>query len=303
MERNRCAGDILRYAESLLSAKGIPDARIDAEVLLAHLLDINRMDFIVKNDMMVSGGVISSYMELIRQRISRKPVAYLTGEKEFMGLKFFLNEDVLIPRPETELLVEETIKHIRSYNHRKNGKVVKILDMCTGSGNIAVSIAKYLKEDKGIVFDMFASDVDARALDVAGRNAQINGVSDDIRFFAGDLFNPFSSGDFFCNMDFIVSNPPYIRSGDLACIQEEVLREPARALDAGEDGLMFYRRIINEAGMYLVEGGFIIMEIGSEQGSEVRKIINDTGELSLKRIVKDYSGKDRIVVVNLGTRT
>ena len=210
------------------------------------------------------------------------PVQYITGQTKFCGLDFIVNEDVLIPRPETELLVET----VMAVSKCQGVKVSRMLDLCTGSGCIAISLTKSIPECK-----IVASDISEAALDIARLNAEKNGVCDNIKFIQSDLFN-----NIIGKFDIIASNPPYIAGYEFKSLQKEVLMEPHIALDGGKDGLDFYRRIISEAARHLNRGGYLIMEIGFGQKESVAEIIKNSNELELLEVKKDFSGIDRVIV-------
>jgi release factor glutamine methyltransferase len=228
------------------------------------------------------------------------PIQYVMGSTEFCGLEFRVDERVLIPRPETELLVETAMELAASRG--RPAEALSILDLCTGSGNIAISLASKLggsvarAEDspltKGISnCKIIASDVSAASLEVARRNAVFNGVYNEMEFVESDLFNDIS-GQF----DLIVSNPPYIAKYEFAKLQEEVLREPRIALDGGDDGLDFYRRIVTALPGHLRPGGFCAMEIGYGQRTAVTGIIEGGGLFKVSMVRRDYNGVDRVVI-------
>ena len=213
------------------------------------------------------------------------PIQYIVGETEFCGLDFIVNEDVLIPRPETELLVESVLTLAKS-----NGPDVKILDLCTGSGCVAVSIASALTKD-AFACKIVASDISDRALDVARLNASRQGIVDKIEFICSDIFCGIND-----RFDIIVSNPPYIAKFEFETLQEEVLREPRMALDGGEDGLDFYRKIIKSAHDHLKPDGYILFEIGFRQADRIRNIIEADRIFKVLEIKKDFNGIDRVVI-------
>ena len=287
----------LNWAEKTLLENNIPDSKLDAELLLTHLLDIDRLQLLMRTHKPVTTSEFDGYKNLVYKRVHGKPLAYITGQQEFMGYKFYIDENVLIPRPETELLVEEALGIILDYI-RKNNKNdrINIIDMCAGSGNIAVSLAKLLLENDFGAFKIYASDISSKALEVTTKNARLNNVSDYIITIMGDLFEPFISREI-SGVDFIISNPPYVRSGELPYLQKEVQQEPVIALDAGDDGMNFFIRIINEAHRHLVYKGFLLMEAGEGQAGDINKLVRNNRGLTFKKIVKDYSGKDRIVVI------
>jgi release factor glutamine methyltransferase len=210
------------------------------------------------------------------------PIQYITGKAEFCGIDFAVDERVLIPRPETEHLVEKVIELARVC-----GRDPRILDLCTGSGNIAITLTKALTNCR-----IVASDISEDALDVARSNAAKNGVSDRIEFVKSDLFTNVEG-----LFDIIASNPPYIASSDFDTLQKEVLREPRIALDGGDDGLLFYRNILRTSMLHLKPDGHIVFEIGFGQLSGIRQIINNIGQFNVAEVIKDWRGIDRIVVV------
>lgn len=219
------------------------------------------------------------------------PVQYVMGSARFCGLDIIVNEDVLIPRPETELLVDTAAKIVR--DETKNEGQVRMLDLCTGSGCIAIALA--LKFRAGLTKDvidckMVASDISSGALDIARMNACRHGVSDRIRFINSDLFE-----DIYDKFDIIVSNPPYIAAFEFDTLQKEVLKEPKVALDGGEDGLDLYRRVVQSAPDYLRAGGHIVFEIGFGQAGEVRAILEAGKRFRVLSIEKDFNGIDRVV--------
>ncbi len=213
------------------------------------------------------------------------PLQYIMGRTEFFGLDLIVNEDVLIPRPETEMVVE-TVIGLAAKFARNTGESCKILDLCTGSGNIAISLTKNTSNCK-----IVASDISEAALDVARQNASLNAVSDKVEFVKSDLFDEIH-GEF----DIIVTNPPYIARNEFEGLQKEVLMEPHIALDGGEDGLDFYRSIVRDATSHLKDGGNIVMEIGFGQSALIRDIIESREGIRVLDIKKDYNGIDRIVI-------
>jgi len=294
---SRCtASEILDKATKYLRRRGIPEPRIDAEVLLAYVLKIERLEIYLNLDCQLTKEELSAYEKLIERRVGREPVAFIVGYKEFMGLNFFLNKNVLIPRPETEILVEEVIEKVqnirksRSYGYRRNNYLT-IVDLCTGSGNIAISLAKNMASCK-----IYATDISEGAIQVARKNARFHNVEGKIEFLLGDLFSPLEKLNLNLTVDFVVSNPPYVKSRDLVLLQPEVKKEPLCALVGGNGGLDFYQRIVPEALRYLVDDGYLIMEIGDRQGKAVMNLIKKEKGFSPPQLVKDYAGLDRVVV-------
>jgi len=212
------------------------------------------------------------------------PIQYIMGKSEFCGLDFIVNEDVLIPRPETELVVETAIDLVHGLRSTVYG--LTILDLCTGSGCIAISLTKAITDCK-----IVASDISEGALKIAEENAKVNGVFGKIELIKSDLFKEIK-GEF----DIITANPPYIAKDEFCELQEEVLREPNIALDGGPDGLDFYRRIIPGASGYLKSGGYLVMEIGFGQNAAVCKIIEMDSPLKLVGVKKDRNGIDRVII-------
>jgi release factor glutamine methyltransferase len=228
-------GKIIDWTTDYFEKSCIPDSRIDAEILLSHVLNCKRLELYVKKDQELTKNDISKFKALVIERKARKPVSYITGEREFMGMQFKVNQNTLIPRPETELLVEEVLKLL---GERKSQIVMEI---GTGSGNIAISIAKLAPST-----NVFTADSNIDTLRVAQSNADLNGVSDRVTFKYGDLFEAFKGDMLEGKADIIVSNPPYIASSEKALLAPEVLFEPHAALFGGQDGLDFYKSIMLE---------------------------------------------------------
>ena len=214
------------------------------------------------------------------------PLQYITNNQEFMGLNFFVNENVLIPQPDTEIIVEETLKKCKELL-LQNGKI-KILDLCTGSGAIAVSLSNFL----GDKAEVFASDISTKALDVAKNNNEKNNTN--VRFIESNLFENIQEQKF----NIIVSNPPYIRSNVINNLPKQVQNEPHLALDGGEDGLKFYKKIIEQACGY-IENGYLILEIGYDQKEDVENLLKENKNYSEIKTIQDLSGNDRCVVAKV----
>lgn len=277
---------IYRDGEEFLREAGIEEASIDAWLLLEHVTGISRAKYLCDPAMVVNEKDALRYCELMEQRAKRIPLQHLTGEQEFMGYTFKVNEHVLIPRQDTEVLVEEAIKFLRP------GK--SVLDMCTGSGCILLSLLKmgaekyYMRNVKGT-----AVDISEEALKVASANANALGV--EVSFVQSDLFENVDinvTGKF----DILVSNPPYIRTAVIEELQDEVkLYDPFIALDGKEDGLYFYRKIVESCVNYLNEKAMVLFEIGHDQGEDVSNLLKDTG-FSNVWVKKDLAGLDRVVI-------
>jgi release factor glutamine methyltransferase len=276
-------------AKSLASV-GITSARLDAEVLMGHVLGLTREQLLAAADFALSEVQLRQYRELLQRRVEREPIAYITGRQEFWSLEFRVLPDVLIPRPESERLVEIALALARELPqfHR-----LQVLDIGTGSGAIAVSLAKELP-----AAGIRATDISPAALDIARRNATYNGVAARVRFLHGDLFD--ALGELAGRFDLIVSNPPYIRSAEIDALEPEVSRwEPRGALDGGADGLDFYRRIARQARDYLAPNGAVAVEVGADMGKKVSGLFTAAGYYTDVAIVQDYAGRDRVVVARM----
>ena len=272
--------DILKAATTQLEERGTDSPRLDAEILLAHVLGWRRLSLYVDSDKILPLESILRFNELITRRLKKIPVAYLTGTKDFMGLSFAVNENVLIPRPETELLTEFVGEYLRGL-----GGEVTFADLGAGSGAICISILKFVKSARAATVD-----ISAEALEVAKFNAQKFHVDDRIEFFQGDLFSPLEGKIF----NAIVSNPPYIPTNELETLQAEVKKEPRTALDGGEDGLNFYRQIISGAPKFLISGGLLAVEVGINQASPVKTLMEHKNFIDVE-IFKDLAGIERVV--------
>jgi len=274
-------------ATNRLSAAGITNARLDAEVLLAHIIQRDRVWLITHRDDVLNDKDQRDFDEAIRRRSKREPLQHIIGNQEFWGLEFKVTPDVLIPRPETELIVEAALMLVQDRNQQ-----VRIIDLCTGSGCIAVSLAKELASAH-----IIATDASERALVVARENARDHGVADRIRYLEGDLFEPLEELDIRGHIDIMVSNPPYVRTGDLPTLQPEVRDyEPARALIAGPEGTEMAMRIIQNASEYLKKNGALIVEMGLGQAEALTRMVEATGAYDRSSILKDLAGIDRVIV-------
>jgi len=255
----------------------------EAELLFTEIFNCDRLSLYLNKDSILEKDKSDLVCSVLKKRISGVPLHYLLGKIEFMGLDFKVTPDVLIPRPETEILVENVIRLARNSGYSPSD----ILDMGTGSGCIAVSLAKSLSGIK-----IWAADISLQALDVARANAVNHKL--EINFVQSDLFNADALKK--TRYDIIVTNPPYIARNELKKLSAEIQHEPALALDAGEDGLDFYRRMTFESPEYLKEGGFLLMEIGLNQLGPVKNIFLKSPSLKIIQVIKDYSGIDRVVV-------
>ena len=278
--------DVLLQGSGRLFDAGIESARVDAEVLLGHALDMTREQLYMNGDVPTSGGQEAEFQKLLLRRLRREPVAYITGRKEFWSLDFVVTSAVLIPRPETELLVEVALHHLKNLG---NGSPAKILDIGTGSGAVSICLAK-----EHAAAQIVAVDVSAMALNVARENARHHAVADRIRFLPGDLFAPVEP--LRETFDLIVSNPPYIRSGELPRLAPEIYRwEPAIALDGGMDGLHAYRRIIADGQKYLTTEGGMVLEMGADMGPTLVDLFARSGGYRPASVYHDYAGKHRVI--------
>lgn len=278
-------GRILKWTEQYFKDKGIESPRLDAEVLLAHVLEKQRIYLYVHFDEPLQPGELAAYREMIKKRVLRVPVAQILGEKEFMGLTFKVTADTLVPRPDTEILVQAAVDRLRAM---AGEEPLRFADIGTGSGAICLSVLHYLA---GTVADTV--DISPAARAVAEENAASLGLADRVTFHTGDLLQPLSGISFAA----ILSNPPYIPEADIATLAPEVrLKEPHTALSGGQDGLDFYRRLANEAPAMLVPGGFTAFEVGIHQAGDVADLLKANPLIDRTEILPDYAGIDRVVV-------
>ncbi|RNC28897.1 MAG: Release factor glutamine methyltransferase [Candidatus Dichloromethanomonas elyunquensis] len=271
--------NVLKKGTNYLESKGIIDARADADLLLASVRGTTRDKLYLDLNREISFSEEEQFQGLLRQRGEREPLAYLLKNREFMGLEFYVDRNVLIPRPETELLVEKVLDLKTNYFRNKSAY---ILDLGTGSGAVAVAASFYWPKAQ-----VLGTDVSEKALMVAEKNALAHYVR--VEFRLGDLFKPVSGEKF----DIIISNPPYVAEEEYEQCSPEVKNEPSLALIGGKDGLDFYRRIADEAEYYLKPGGVIILEIGCSQGEAVKGLFTLRGYKTF--IFLDFAGHDRIV--------
>ena len=269
--------DIIKKAQNTLEAAGVADSQVDSWLLAEFVFGITRVKYYANMQMTVDGRSAEKYNELVNQRAGHIPLQHIIGTQEFMGLTFKVNENVLIPRQDTELLVENVVDFLGNDERT-------VLDMCTGSGCIAVSIDRLSKNSK-----VTAVDISEKALEVAQENNRLNNAN--VTFIQSDLFTNVTG-----KYDIIVSNPPYIRTDEIPKLMEEVKsHEPVMALDGMEDGLYFYKKICNEASDYLNDNGKIFFEIGYDQGDDVSEILRQNRFCNIE-VLKDLSGNDRVVI-------
>lgn len=296
---------ILDWVRKDFAGKGLPSPRLDAELILAHTLGLTRVDLYVRFEQPLQQSELASVRALVERRRKGEPVAYLLGKREFYGRTFAVDARVLVPRPETEVLVgvvlellpkpgaaaTETDAAVAADGPTGEPAERRVLDVCTGSGAIAVTLAA---ERADLRVD--ATELSEGAAEVARGNASKHGVGDRVRVLLGDLFGPVEKGR---RYDVIASNPPYIPSADVAGLMADVRDfEPHLALDGGDDGLVLVRRLLNEAPEYLLAGGALVLEIGHDQGRRVAELARAQGyeEVALK---EDYSGIERVVLARV----
>ena len=284
--------------------------RLESEIMLSSILRCKRSELYI-NEVLSDRDAEAAYESFVSRRLTGEPVQYIVGSAEFMGLDLIVNKDVFIPRPETELLVDNVLHYTSHITHYTRG-ALKILDLCTGSGNIAISIAKLIDDAR-----VTATDISDAALRVARRNSDRHNIGDRIEFYKGDLFEALPRSkrciheatdkslerglplDKMSKFDIIVCNPPYIKKQDIAFLQQEVRKEPLIALDGGDDGLDFYRTIAEKAFQYLEKNGSMFLEIGIGQAGDIRGIFEAAGRYRIRSITKDFSGIDRILWISL----
>ncbi len=287
-----------RYGVKRLEEAGIAEAKLDAGLLLEYVCGTDRNTLLAHPEREVESEEETNYVNYIEKREKRTPLQHITGTQNFMGLDFYVNQDVLIPRQDTEILVEEVMLHLHDG--------MSILDMCTGSGCIVISLLQYSNDCAGV-----GTDFSAEALKLAVKNAEsileqkgirvltenAAPVNNEVHFVCGDLFAPLdeAAAKTELKFDILVSNPPYIPTEVISTLEPEVAaHEPFMALDGREDGLFFYRKIIAGAGKYLNRGGKLFFEIGYDQGEAVSRLLEDAGFVDIE-IKKDYAGLNRVV--------
>ncbi len=269
---------LLQEAEKFLTSHNITEAKIDAEVMLCDVLNIERKILPTVREKFITEQQCIKYKEYLERRATREPLSYITGNTEFMGLKFKVSPDVLIPRQETEILVETVNNFIKENNSKT------ILDLCTGSGCIAVSVASYNKD-----ISVTATDISKNALNIAKENAKLNNVSSKINFIQSNIF-----GNIDKKFDIIASNPPYVTETEYKSLEKELYFEPKIALAAEDNGLYFYKKIAEDANKYLTDNGIIFLELNANLSIEIENLFKN---FSLTKIIKDYSGLPRILAV------
>lgn len=277
---------ILQWTTSYFKSHDIESPRSAAEILLAHVLNLKRVELYVHYDQPLTRSELEQFKVFIKRRIKREPVAYILGTRGFWTIDVRVSKDVLIPRPETECLVEEALSRL---SQDRSSAAKRILELGTGSGAIILALA--LQQPQNI---LIASDISMNAVQIATENVRDRGLQGSIHFFCGDWLDPIRlDAEPF---DMILSNPPYIRKDEISRLQPEIYRyEPLAALDGGPDGLDCLERIITTAYNFLRPGGSLLIEIGYDQRPAVQKIIDKTGRYENVQFLKDYSGNNRVV--------
>lgn len=279
--------EVIRIATTQLKDAGIEDAEVDAKELYMFQQGYNKVDLLMHWSDVIGDNQVERYFELVEKRTSRVPLQHIIGTQDFMGLTFKVNPNVLIPRFDTEPVVEEAISKLEKGND--------VLDLCSGSGAIGISIAK-LKDCKVV-----CSDISEEAIKLGEENARKNQVK--VKFVQSDMFSKFPTGFGKKKFDMIISNPPYIETEIISTLEPEVKdHEPITALDGGEDGLDFYRIIAKEAPLRLKKNGILVLEIGSNQGESVKKLLEDSNSFTDVKVKKDLAEHDRIVVAKLSDK-
>ncbi len=283
---------LLTWTTSYFKSLKIENPRAAAELLLAHTLDVNRIDLYVNHDQPLCKEELDRFKAYIRRRARREPVAYIVGHKEFWSLDLIVNRDVLLPRPETECLVEAVLCHL---NQAATDNPVYesqwVLELGTGSGAIIMALAA---ERPGHVF--FASDISGRAVQLARENSRRQGFDRQINYWVGNWFDALDPNR--QKFDMIISNPPYIKTGEIRHLQPEIHQyEPIHALDGGEDGLYCLRQILSVADAFLKKEGSILLEIGHDQKDSLQEITDQCGTYGRVDFKKDYQGQDRVAII------
>ncbi len=281
--------EALGKATAVLRSHGLETARLDAEVLLAFVLKTSRSRLYIDSEKILSGDDLTEFFSLVERRLNREPIAYITGEKEFMSLIFKVNRNVLIPRPETEIIVEWVIEKVNKLLLSPDNPI--ILDVGTGSGAIAISLARYLPQA-----EIWATDISAQALELARLNAKNMAVEDRITFLNSDLLTGIPAR-LKGKAHFVVANLPYIPKEEIPHLPAEVAGyEPHIALDGGGDGLDLYRKLIPQAREILAAGGWLCMEIGMSQTKTLASLLPASNWGEGIQVLKDYAGLDRFIV-------
>ena len=289
---------LVKEGEYKLSAAGCMDAKVDAEELYCFLMSTDRVGLFLRAEEEVDKETEDKYKELIARRASRVPLQHITGRQAFMGYEFKVTPDVLVPRQDTETLVTEAARLIHQMPRKRQtfmnrllgAEEVTVLDLCCGSGVIGISLAKICSDIRVV-----GTDISDKAIALADENAKA--LRAKVEFARGDLFGALTEKQYQdIKYNMIVSNPPYIRTNMIGILQDEVKKyEPMAALDGGKDGLDYYRRIVEEAADWLKPNGWLLFEIGHDQGEDLRKLLRDAGKYTPAEVIKDLPGRDRVV--------
>lgn len=305
--------ELIQNSKYELDSLNVEDADIKLKILIEYVFKISKEKLILKYKDEINNKKVEEFRKLLKKLENGIPIQYIINNQEFMGLNFYVDEDVLIPQPDTEILVEEVIKYCNELRNNEpedketnkdykeniekepiinkedkniNKKTIKILDLCTGSGIIGISIYKYLEN-----VEIYASDISQKALNIAEKNTNLNNAK--INFINSDMFENIHIKDF----DIIVSNPPYIESKVIKSLSKEVQNEPKLALDGGEDGLKFYRSILENANDYLRKNGAIFLEIGYDQKEKIEEILKSYKIYKETKCIKDFGGNNRVIII------
>lgn len=305
--------ELIQNSKHELDSLNVEDADIKLKILIEYVFKISKEKLILKYKDEINDKKVEEFRKLLKKLENGIPIQYIINNQEFMGLNFYVDENVLIPQPDTEILVEEVIKYCNELRNNEsedketnkdykeniekepiinkedkniNKKTIKILDLCTGSGIIGISIYKYLEN-----VEIYASDISQKALNIAEKNTNLNNAK--INFINSDMFENIHIKDF----DIIVSNPPYIESKVIKSLSKEVQNEPKLALDGGEDGLKFYRCILENAKDYLRKNGAIFLEIGYDQKEKIEEILKSYKIYKETKCIKDFGGNNRVIII------
>ena len=273
----------LEEAKNILKSNNFEDSNIIAKELLSYVLKKDKVYLTINLYSDLTDIECAEFTKYIKQIIEGKPLQYIMQKQEFMGMDFFVNEDVLIPQPDTEILVETVLDICKKYGEQS----LRILDLCTGSGAIAISLSKILNAQ------VFASDVSTKALEVAEKNNVLNNTK--VEFIESNLFEQINGEKF----DIIVSNPPYIKNEEIKSLSKQVQNEPYIALAGGEDGLDFYRKIIDEAYKHMNKNCYLCLEIGYDQKEDLIKLIKQNENYEYENCIKDLSNNDRCIIAKI----
>ena len=281
--------ELINFGKTTLEKNEVEDAGIIARVLAQYILKMDRNKIVINENSNIEEIDKHRYYLAIIEIIQGMPLQYITNSQEFYGIQMYVNENVLIPQPDTEILVQEVIKIIEQKNKNKEQKDIEILDMCTGSGCIAVAIATNVQNVNAML-----ADISREALKVAKVNAQNTNTTEKFKFIQTNMFEKVEG-----KFDIIVSNPPYIETDTIKSLNKQVQNEPLLALDGGEDGLKFYRILVNEGYKYLNKDGYLCMEIGYNQKQKVEELLKQNEKYTSIYTLKDFNGNDRVVIAKL----